>query len=269
MSANHDLFLDLVAASAAGSIEPRDRPLLEEHLAGGCPECLALLRDLSAPLEALALALPAARPSRGLKARVLVAAAQAGWEGAEESGAVPGRPRRRLRGLPWPWAALLLGAAALGWWRASVVAQQRDDLEARLGLCEERAGPLPTPEERLARFLTGAPGARAVLVSPTSDGDPARFVRAAYDPATRRLALAFSNFKAPPGKDFEVWTLRTGGPVSEGLVRTDADGRAFLLVEVSADPVGLESLAVSLEPLGGSPSRRAPSGEVHYAGKVG
>lgn len=269
MSGSHDLFLDLVAASAVGSIEPRDRPLLEEHLAGGCPECLAQLRELSAPLEALALALPAARPSRGLKARVLVAAAQAGWEGAEASDPSAGRARRRPRGLPWPWAAVLLGAAVLGWWRANVVAQQRDDLETRLGPYEERARVAPTPEESLSRFLAATPGARAVLVSATPDGDPARSVRAAYDPATRRLALVFSNFKAPPGKDFELWTLRTGGPVSEGLVRPDADGRAFLLVEVSADPSGLESLAVSLEPLGGSPSRRAPSGRIHYAGKVG
>ncbi len=267
MNANHDLFFDLVAAAAVGSLVPRDRALLEEHLEGGCPECLALLKSLSAPLEALALALPAARPGRGLKARVLVAVAQAG---AGEGGVAGAAPARRSRPVARLAAALLLVAAALGWWRASVEARERSALQARLAACEGPGGgppprPAPTPEAEVERFLAAHPGARRLTLVATGQGAPGGRLLCAYDPGGRRAVIAFEGLRAPEGRDLELWTIRGGEPRSEGLLRGDEQGRGALRVENTGDPAALARLAVTLEARGGAPDRQRPAGPVWYA----
>lgn len=135
MSGGHDAWLDLCAVLALGALEPADRRALDEHLAAGCGACEALLADLAVPLEALAHSLPPARPSRGLKARVLVALAQAPPRGRPGSGrgaaAAPDAPT--LLGVPrWMW--LLCGAcllaAVLGWWRACALSERLDAVAA-------------------------------------------------------------------------------------------------------------------------------------------
>lgn len=264
MSANHDLHLDLCAALTAGSIEPTDQRLLEEHLAGGCAECHALLRDLSASIEALALALPSAKPSRGLKARTLVAVAQAARGPAATTGLrVPeelpdGTPAGALRGArAWVWgaAAVLLLLAGAGWWRATSLAGRVDELTS-----------LADVGARRAAFERAHPAARVLTLSPTKDGDPERRARVLYDPAARRAFVEFENFLAPAGTAFELWTVRDEKPYSEGLVEVGADGRGARLLENVGDPARLGAFAVSIEAPGGAADRRTPRTVCHRVG---
>lgn len=273
MSTNHDLYLDLCAALAVGSIEPADRLVIEEHLAGGCAECRALLQDLSAPLEALALSLPPARPGRGHKARVMVAIAQSGpprGPGAREARGETGRAASRpVLGVPgWAWITLAvgLGAALLGWWRASVLSERVDALREQLGACEQACG-AADPDRAFSEFLARAPGARVLQADATPAGDAARRMRVAYDPARRRALVRLENFRAAPGRDFELWTLRGGAAVSEGLVRVNEQGAGVILIENVGDPKALGGFAISNEAAGGSVDRVTP-GPVGWLAKT-
>lgn len=267
MSGGHDLYLDLCAALAVGSIEPADRRVLEEHLDAGCAECTLFLRDACGPLEVLASSSRPALPSRGLKARVMVAIAQRAAAGpAPGSSPETAPPRafpRLLHVLPaWAWtaAALLLVALGVGWWRTSVLAERVRELEGVTvaGL---------DPDGEWTAFLRQFPQAKVIELAAQPGSDPLRKARVAYDAVSRRALAHFTNFQAEAGADFELWTVRGTKPYSEGLVRVGKDGRGTRHVENVGDPALLAAFAVSREPQGGASDRQTPTA-VHYAGGV-
>jgi len=267
VSGGHDLYLDLCAASAVGSIEPADRRVLEEHLDEGCAECTLFLRDACGPLEVLASSSRPALPSRGLKARVMVAIARRAAAGPEPRSstevATPRTSPRLLFALPgWAWtaAALLLVALGLGWWRTSVLAERVRELEGVTvaGL---------DAEAQWAAFLRQFPQAKVIELAAQPGSDPLRKARVAYDAVSRRALAHFTNFQSEPGADFELWTVRDKQPYSEGLVRVGKDGRGIRHVENVGDPALLGAFAVSREPQGGASDRRTPT-VVQYAGGV-
>jgi anti-sigma-K factor RskA len=69
------------------------------------------------------------------------------------------------------------------------------------------------------------------------------------------------------GRDYELWALPSGGkPVSLGLL--PQLGRARLTLEATrAALLAAGGLAVSVEPMGGSPTGQ-PTGEVRYQGTL-
>ena len=274
MSNGHDLYLDLCAAMAVGALDAGDRNVIEQHLAQGCTECHALLKDLSGPLEVLARSLPPAKPSRGLKARVMVALAQSadrerGAESgpADEGGDAGGSPLLRL--LPsWGWAAaaaVLLVAAGVGWWRVAALSDRVTTLESASTPLEPLPPAPPGVEEQWAAFLREHPDAKVIDLAATKDGDAARHARVAYDAKTRQALAHFRDFRAPAGHDFELWTVRDGKPYSEGVVRVSDRGEGLMSVANTGDPSKLAAFAVSDEATGGSKDRQNPR-KVHYLG---
>jgi hypothetical protein len=251
VSTNHDLYLDLCAALAAGSIEPADRRLLEEHLDLGCAECLAFLRDLSGPIEALARSVPAAKPSRGLKARVMVAIAQSKGRGPGSAG-LPVAPDDLDVGrtLPtWAWIVIvaLAMAAAFGWWRATRNEGREESV---------RDAPSESPDAtRFGRFVATAPQARRLSLDRQPDAPPNLEVEVVFDEGKRRAAVRVVRGGPPAGKVLELWTLRQGKPYSEGLI--PASGYAFI-ENTGAAPL-LGGFAVSVEPPQGAKDRESPS----------
>jgi anti-sigma-K factor RskA len=99
-------------------------------------------------------------------------------------------------------------------------------------------------------------GPLPVVAELRGDGQ-ALVVAANYDPAARRLTLRQSaGGPAGEGQDYQLWLIPAGqAPVPLGLIR-DGD----LAVPIDALPGGA-TLAVSLEPAGGSPTG-APTGPV-------
>jgi anti-sigma-K factor RskA len=63
--------------------------------------------------------------------------------------------------------------------------------------------------------------------------------------------------------------MRPDGVASLGLIKADAQGRATVRLENLGAQGTLGGFAISLEPEGGSPNPRAPSGPVVMAGKFG
>jgi len=181
---------------------------------------------------------------------------------------VPLPPRRASRSFAaWGWAvaAAVLAVAGVVQWRAAV----RVESELAAVRAERVRLERLLADERAWAELPAAPRAVRVTLAATPAAAPAPLVaQVTYDPATRRALLVAEHGAPGPGHDYEFWAIGAGGPVSLGLVRADADGRAVMRVsDVGAGAPA--AFAVSLEREGGAPTRTAPAGPVVRVGKLG
>jgi anti-sigma-K factor RskA len=275
MSEHRDAHLDLCAGSALGCLDAADAARLESHLAGGCAACEAALREFSEATTLLAATAPPATPPAGLRVRVLDAARRS--DGAAAAPPSRGRvvpietaqPRRKA---PVGWLAAAVCAGLLVWSGTSVV-RLRDRVAAKDAQIAQLERDRVALEERLAAAdrwvgVVTAADARIAVLQPTADGDAALRGRAIVDPRSQRAVVTFHHATPPAGRDYELWSIRSGQPRSLGLVRADADGNALLQLEVG-DVATLQAFAVSLEPAGGSPTKNAPTGPVVMLGALG
>jgi hypothetical protein len=280
VSAHRPEFEELCAGYALGSLDAADRARLEAHLAEGCAACEAALAEFSAATVLLAASAPSARPSAALRDRVMAAV------GAESAGGVaparptrpeppaPARPARREvielpRRSPWAvWApvaaaAALAVATAVSWYQSARLGAELAATRARLEALERSAA-----ADSAWNTVLGSPFARHAVLEPTTAGDPRLRARASYDPGSQRAVVVFENLAAPADRDFELWVIRDGAPVSLGVVQPDERGRATVRLENVGISPTLSAFAVSLEPKGGSPRRDAPTGPVVMLGPL-
>jgi anti-sigma-K factor RskA len=104
----------------------------------------------------------------------------------------------------------------------------------------------------------------AVIGDPTSKQP--RFV-ATLDHATEELVITPVDLKMPTGRDAELWIIPEGAaPISLGVVPQDSAKRIAVPSGLKAAGTYTATLAITDEPLGGSPSG-APTGSIRAAGK--
>ena len=263
MSAHRIEHLDMCAALALGVLGDAERAELEAHLDSGCPECAEALAREMASVRLLAASAPPLAPPAALRARVLVAAAREGREGAPAGRVIPLQPRPRPVAT-WAWAVAAVALAVAGAFAWNDAGRLRRELETtrdRLARAERDLS-----EERAWASLTDSPGVRAVSLTPTPQGTAIMRARATYDPSSHRAVIAFENVSLPPGHDYQLWALRGTAVASLGVIHADAAGRAIVRVPDAGDPATLGGFAVSLEREGGSSNPAAPEGPVVMAG---
>ena len=274
MSEHREEHLDLCAAYALGTLDEAGRRQLEAHLADGCAQCEAALADFGAATVLLAASSPPVQPSAALKGKVMAAIRASGTPEAApaakpDRGRVVEMPRRTAPSfLNWAWAAAaaaLAIASVISYNAASRLRTELDSNRKRLAEVEQKLA-----DEQKWVAVLNAPLAKVVELAPTPAGATDLRARATYDPATQRAVLVFENFKAPTGRDYELWAIRgeTPAPASLGLIHADDSGHAVLRLENVGDPATLGAFAVSLEPAGGAPTPTAPTGPVVMLGKV-
>jgi DNA-directed RNA polymerase specialized sigma24 family protein len=173
------------------------------------------------------------------------------------------------RGLGWVWT--------VGWGLAVILAivagtllestgRLRAIIRARNNELNELHRQAAT-EAKWAAIL-GFPGARLVSLAPTPQASPTIHGRAVYAPAAQRALVVLEGALPPAGSDYELWVVRGGVPVSQGVAEPDSRGIAVLRAEAFGDSSLVSAFAVSLEPKGGSPARSAPSGPFVLVGSL-
>lgn len=127
----------------------------------------------------------------------------------------------------------------------------RDDLGAQIGALQARLDAAPQIE--YVAVLNDDQASAAMLVT--------------FDPKSRRLTLQrVGGYQEAADKSLQLWALPPGGaPRSLGVLSQDK------LLQLAADQRavgGVPALAISLEPLGGVPSERGPTGPVLFKGAL-
>jgi anti-sigma-K factor RskA len=257
MSTDHEL-APLYALDALDEAEARE---FAEHLKE-CPRCQQEVRELSAPLEALASAHQEAAPSE-LRSSVLAAIAETPQDPAVDLRSArpatstpvpavpsadetsPARPGRWLRAIDGGQHA----AARTGVRRRPLVTALASAAAAVVmvgavgwGWSAHRTSQQVLAQQQLTAQLLGAPDA-VKASAPMGDG-----VGTVVVSKERGQAIILMDHvpEAPPGKVYEAWTI-SGKPVAAGTF-TAADAP---LVHLPAAALTADKIAVTVEPQGG------------------
>ncbi len=127
----------------------------------------------------------------------------------------------------------------------------RDNLGAQIG--ELQAQLQATPAIEYVAVLNDDKASASMLVT--------------FDPKSKKLTLQrVGGFQEASDKSLQLWALPpSGGPRSLGVLTQE---RLLQLAADQADVREVPALAVSLEPLGGVPSERGPTGPVLFKGAL-
>jgi len=260
---NHEPFDTLAAIYAVGALDGEDRAQFEAHLAAGCAECEATVRESYEALAALTREVPRAIPPAHVKEALLRRIAEK-------------RARRPSpASSPWRW---LLGSAVaavllVGFTAGFVAARY----EARLGqMARETAAIRERLDQDRAEFqaqlasyrdvveLLRDPATRVVTLHGQGQARDA-LARVVWNDRTGGHIFVAKLQPAPEGKTYELWTIGVGAPHPAGLVAVqEAFGQAGLRVDPLPAGEPVKVFAVTLEPAGGTP---APTGPMILASK--
>ncbi|WP_298371379.1 anti-sigma factor [Azospirillum sp.] len=237
---------DLLAAEyALGTLRGDARAAFERDLVGD-PALRASVARWQERLSGLLTEVEPVTPSAGLWTRILLTVDAA-------DSLEPTRVRKPSR------AARLWNAVAL--WRGLSLAA----VAAACGLAVIVARPVNTPDPAVSSI--GQPRDRS-LIAVLQDGGRAAFaVRVAPGDRHPASVTPVGGESAPAGRSYELWAIAGAAPpVSLGVI-----GAGVTRVPLDRLPADLLRpgvvLAISLEPLGGSPSG-APTGPVLFTGAI-
>ena len=91
---------------------------------------------------------------------------------------------------------------------------------------------------------------------------------AAWQPGTNSLLVTPVELKVRARRDHQLWLIPQGGkPVSLGLLRGAAPQRVSVPLSLAPYVGAAATLAVSVEPIGGSPTGQ-PTGPIVASGKL-
>lgn len=225
--ADQDDNKDLDAAERALGTEPRDQESAEQRRAR---------EEWDAKLAPLALAAPPAEPPADMFRRI-----ERGLDDGADTAKIVQLAERRAR----RWRAVAIGMGAV----AACLA---------VWIAVWPIGPFAPPVAQQQNYVA--------LVTPEGGSGPALIVDVTFpDPGSRAGIVTIRSLQvaAPQGRTLELWRVPAGGtPESLGLLQ---DYRRFSKGDVVVEPG--DTLAVSVEPPGGSPTG-APTGDVILSGPL-
>lgn len=220
---------DMIAGEyVLGTLDDAERRNFQRRLLTD-PAAVAAVAGWQERLAPLLLAVPAAPAPAALWERV-------------EAASNPANDNRRVR--RWQYAT---AAAAL-------LAIVSTGLALR---------PQPVPTAPVQQAQAPSPIVQAVAALSETGGAPALLVT--YDEQTGRMRVTPVNVGPRPGHSLELWAIAgKAAPRSIGLMKEEG---ATALDNLGLDPRQDMTIAVSVEPQGGSPTG-APTGPVIYSGRM-
>ena len=204
---------------------------------------------------------PGEVPSPNVWRRIEIELAQQRPAAAAE----PPRDWRRALRL-WRGAAFagaLTAFAALG--VSFYLGGEVDRRDAQLAQVDRARNTLAQQNVQLAAQLQAQPQIQYVAV--LTDDKSSASMLVTFDPRQNTLTLKrLGAFQEGPDKSLQLWALPPqGGPRSLGVLGADA---VVKLTAAETQVRAVPTLAVSLEPRGGVPSERGPTGPVLFKGPL-
>jgi len=167
-----------------------------------------------------------------------------------EQSDVPQSPKQG-KFILWPIAAAVIGLALAAWmWTAKQAADQHvDQLQKELSALRAKEQACATNEQFLLQQLNilQQDGLEKVIVQGKTEP-----IAAVYWNKKQSVAhLDFLNLKDPGPKQYQLWAIVKGQPVSLGVVDWQAARKGLVSYKFAQKP---DAISISLEPFWGSPT---------------
>ena len=256
MNGHDEARLDAVAVLALGAMPAAEARELETHMAD-CPICRREYAELRAGVDMLAVSAEATPAELGgarcdaLRARIMDEVRAGAPDTAADSNVVPFRARRFARIMNYVAAAAVLAVAIVSTWNAATLRTQTDNDRQQIALLQaqldqrDRAvtgarAQMALEQSQLADLI--APGA---TIYPVSNGMVVR--------SRGRIIIGLRGLPPlPPGKTYQAWTLARGAKAMTPSSTFVPDATGLALIELPGSAAGVTTVAVSVEPQGGS-----------------
>lgn len=257
------------ALYALGALSQHEARAFEVHLLEGCGVCHTELSDFQDVVSALNAGyqeetppaylrdLLAARISREPQTSRQISERPAAVR--EETARVPPAASGRKGIVPWAIAAVfaIAALALFASWRQ--IKQEADSARQQLATARGEADELraqvsqPRLNPKVIQLAGGQP-------APGSSG------QIYWDKENNNWVVAVNLPPLPEGKVYQLWFVKSDGPVSAGLIKPNDRGYGFSVINVPPDLGSLETAAITLEPEGGS---ALPTSPIYAQGKAG
>ena len=258
---NPELLDRLAAAHALGTLRGGARRRFE-HVARQSPTARAAALLWQERFAALTELQPAQAPSANVWKRIenLLAAQRSTPPAPQASGTLV-RARRWWRSFALAGAFASVAAFAVAFHLTGEVSRR----DARLAQLDAVRANLASQNAQLAAQLQARPEIEYVAV--LADDRAAASMLVTFDPARGTLTIKrVGGYQESPDKSLQLWALPArGGPQSLGVL---GDNPIVKLTAAEAQVREAPALAISLEPKGGVPGERGPTGPVLFKGAL-
>jgi anti-sigma-K factor RskA len=247
---------ELYEPFAIGALDAAERAELEAHLARNCPVCTPGVAQARFVVAQLALAAPEQDPPAALRGKIMdIARAEAA--GSRRTTRVEMAPRRAW--IPaWAWAA-----AAILILFASYSLYQSVQMQRQVEVVQKQLDDAQREQQRLQQQRANYEKAMAILDAPGTHSMPVKSADEkmpplqAYIHEKMGVVIAANNVPMPTqGREYQLWMVPKtgkGAPISAGVYMPDANGGVLTVAPPASNMADIASLAVTEEPMGGSP----------------
>lgn len=257
-------------AYVIGALTPQEQQDFERHLVE-CSQCADEVADARSVALALSTAV-AVEPPAHLRTSLLATIAHTSQDEiatvtaltpdastpavsapANDSNVVPMRPSRRHWATSLVAAAAVVAAVGFGGWAVQLGQEVREARQAA-DIAASQQAQLVKTQAKLATLLS-ADDIRKVSGKFISNGHRGSVVMSAKSQTAIFVTSGLP--KLPEGKVYEAWTIK-GVPVPAGTFSSDGSAAIVELTDAAFDA---DSIAVTIEPEGGSPK---PTGDAVF-----
>ena len=234
---DQELLREQCEAFVMGGLDDEERARIQLLIDQEDLDCLEAIREAGELVAQLGFLAPTAAPPALLRGRVL-------------SQLRPAQTRRKqswVWPLGWAVAAGLSLFAFLQWQERDLTRQQLLTARGQIQSLSEEAqrnrqvlAILMARDSRSIRLVTSAPEAPVLR---------------AHWSRTGGMVLVGSNIPRPAaGRALQLWVVpKNGNPISAGVFQPDPNGQVMMIASSVASPDQAAALAISDEPVGGSP----------------
>lgn len=264
MSNENSKFIELCTGHVLKALSEKEEKEFQRLLEHASSDQLLLLEELEAVAAEMATFSPAEKPSPEVKQKIMDIAA-----GVSEKGKTV-----TIHRMSWyrvaVAAAFIFIFTSLGLLfhsqsleedmrsQSKTIAQQKSTIEA-----------LKTEVDRKEELLTilEARDVDLVVMNGMEDMSPNGYGKVVWDKKGGRALLQVANIPSVPSdKDYQLWFIVNGKPISAGVFAVDDTNRDnFFKIEKLQSSASEGAFAITMEPKGGMPQ---PTGDMYLLGNM-